>query len=202
MLGSMPDRRPPRNLEELLDRLEEAANQHRKVSLDRVMDEVGRRSFGPLLLLAGLVMVAPVVGDIPGVPVILGSFVLLVAVQMVFGRDHFWLPQWLLQRSIASDKVKKATGKWLRKPSRFIDRFLHHRLGVLTGSGGARAIAIASTLLALATPVAEFIPFSANGVGAAIAIFGLALIAHDGVVALIGWMVLAATVVLATIGAM
>lgn len=43
------------------------------------MDEVGRKSFGPLLLLAGLNMTAPVIGDIPGVPVILGVFVLLVA---------------------------------------------------------------------------------------------------------------------------
>ena len=65
-----------------------------------------------------------------------------------------------------------------------------------------RAIAIACTLLALSTPVAEFIPFSANGVGASIAIFGLALIAHDGLMALIGWIVFATTVALATYGAM
>lgn len=196
----MDQRKPPKNLKELLDRLEAAAEKSDQVSLDLIMDEIGRKSFGPLLLLGGVIMMAPVIGDIPGVPVILGLFVLLVAGQMVLGRDHFWLPQWLLKRSMAAEKVKKTTRKWLRKPARFIDRFLRHRLPALVGAGGARAIAIASILLALATPIAEFIPFSANGVGAGIAIFGLALIAHDGVVALVGWIVVAVTVGLAAYG--
>lgn len=39
--------------------------------------------------------------------------------------------------------------------------------------------------------MSEFIPFSANGVGAAIAHFGLALIARGGLIALIGWIVVA-----------
>lgn len=198
----MPPQNPPSDLEELVDRLEDAAGRGDEVSLDEMMDEVGRRSFGPLLLLGGVIMMAPVIGDIPGVPVILGLFVLLIAVQLLIGHDHFWLPQWLLRRSVASDKVKKATGKWLRRPARFIDRFLRPRLRRFTGKGGARAIAIACVLLALATPIAEFIPFSANGVGAAITLFGLALIVHDGVVALIGWFVVALTVGLATWGAM
>jgi hypothetical protein len=195
-------RPPPEDLEELLDRFDEAADRCDKVSLDLMMDEVGRRSFGPLLLLAGMVMVAPVIGDIPGVPVLLGSFVLLVAVQLLLGWNHFWLPQWLLRRSVDSGKVKKATRKWLRRPARFIDKFLRHRLQAFTGNRGTRAIAIACTLLALATPAAEFVPFSANGIGAGVAVFGLALIAHDGLVALIGWVLIAVTVGLAAYGLM
>lgn len=195
----MAKRGPPKSLEELLDRLEDAADKSPKVSLDLMMDEIGRRSFGPLLLLGGLVMVAPVIGDIPGVPTILGLFVLLVSLQMLIGTDHFWMPAWLLKRSVKAAKVKKATrGKWLRPPAKFIDRFLRHRMEWLTGTGGARAMAVASVLLALATPLAEFVPFSANGLGAGIALFGLALIAHDGVVALIGWIVVSATIALGT----
>jgi hypothetical protein len=57
------------------------------------MDAVGRRSFGPLLLLAGIVLAAPGVGDIPGVPTVMGLFILLVSGQMLFDRDHFWMPQ-------------------------------------------------------------------------------------------------------------
>lgn len=198
----MPRQQPPRNLEELLDRFDEAANDNHEVSLDVMMDEVGRRSFGPLLLLAGVIMMAPLIGDIPGVPVILGLFVLLVTLQMLIGRDHFWLPQWLLKQSVSSEKLKKATNKWLRKPARGIDRLLRKRLEIFTGLAGARAIAMGSALLALATPIAEFIPFSANGVGAAITLFGLALIAHDGLVALIGWIVVVVTVFLAVYGVM
>ncbi len=198
----MARRNPPKSLTELVDRFDEAAGENDRVSLDVMMDEVGRRSFGPLLLLAGIIMMAPVVGDIPGVPVLLGLFVVLVSGQLLLGRDHFWFPQWLLRRSVDSAKLKKASRKWLRRPARFIDRFLRHRLPRFVGGAGTRVIAVACTLLALATPAAEFVPFSANGVGAGIAIFGLALIAHDGLVALIGWVVVTATVALATYGAM
>lgn len=128
----------PRNLEQVVDRLEDAAEQGDRVSLDLMMDEVGRRSFGPLLLLAGLIMSAPVVGDIPGVPTILGLFVLLVAVQLLLGHDHFWMPQWLLKRLVASTKVKKSAQKWLRRPAQFVDRFLKRRLEILTWTGGAQ----------------------------------------------------------------
>lgn len=189
----MGNRKPPRSLDELLDRFDEAADKSDKVSLDQLMDEVGRRSFGPLLLLGGLIMCAPVVGDIPGVPILLGLFVLLVAVQLLVGRKHFWLPKWLLNRSVASEKLKKTTGKWLRRPAKFVDRFLGKRLRFLTGPWGARAMAIASALLALTTPIAEFIPFSANGIGLGICLFGLALIAQDGLFALVGWVVVSAT---------
>lgn len=176
-----------------MDRFEEAAGEGERVSLDLMMDEVGRRSFGPLLLLGGLLMAAPVVGDIPGVPVMLGIFVLIVSVQLLLGRDHFWLPQWLLRRSVASEKLNKAAGKWLRRPAVFVDRFLRRRLVFLTQAWGARSIALASSLLVLVTPVAEFIPFSANGVGLGLVLFGLALIAHDGVMAMIGWVVVTLT---------
>ncbi len=192
-MGNHP---PPKNLEELVDRFEEAAGAGERVTLDLMMDEVGRRSFGPLLLLGGLLMAAPVIGDIPGVPVMLGIFVLIVSVQLLVGRDHFWLPQWLLRRSVKSEKLSKTAKKWLRRPAVFIDRFLKRRLVFLTQAWGARSIALASSLLVLVTPVAEFIPFSANGVGFGLVLFGLALIAHDGVMAVAGWVAVTLTVAL------
>ena len=85
------------NLEQLFDCIGKAAEQKRneKVSIDSIMEMIGRRSFGPLLLLAGLIILAPVIGDIPGVPTIMGVFILLVAVQLLIGQEHFWLPKWL-----------------------------------------------------------------------------------------------------------
>ena len=72
------------NLEQLFDCIGKAAEQKRneKVSIDSIMEMIGRRSFGPLLLLAGLIILAPVIGDIPGVPTIMGVFILLVAVHL------------------------------------------------------------------------------------------------------------------------
>ncbi len=45
------------------------------------MQAVGSRSFGPLLLVAGLVTLSPA-GDVPGVPTIMAAFVFLVAGQL------------------------------------------------------------------------------------------------------------------------
>lgn len=45
-------------------------------------------------------------------------------------------------------------------------------------------VATACTIIALALPVMEFIPFSANVAGAALTAFGVALITNDGLVAL------------------
>lgn len=197
----MEEKPQPKNLNELLDRFDEAAEDKKDVSLDDIMDAVGRRSFGPMLLLAGLVVSAPGVGDIPGVPTLLGLFVLIVAVQLLFGRDHFWLPKWLLNRSVSREKLKKMTSsKWVRKPAKFVDHLLKERLKIFTGKKAAYAIAIVSSAMSLAMPLTELVPLSANGVGAGLVAFGVSLIARDGLMALIGYLIAALTLTLAIMG--
>lgn len=173
------------NLEELLDRIEEAAQEEDPVTIGEILDFVGRRSFGPLLLVTGIGTLAPVIGDIPGVPVIFGLIVVLVAVQLLFGRDHFWMPEWVLKRSVAREKLCKALG-WFRRPARFVDRFLRERLTAVTEGAMVYVIAILSMAIAAAMPVMEFVPFSVNLAGLALTAFGLAVIAHDGLLALFG----------------
>jgi hypothetical protein len=169
---------------ELLDRIDGAAAAHEQTSLQDVLEAVGERSFGPLLLLAGLVMVAPVVGDIPGVPVLMGLLVILAAGQFLWGRDHLWLPQWLLRRSAAHGKIQKAV-RWLRPVARVLDRWSRPRLTGMTRGAGFVVITAACMVIAAATPLMEAVPFSANVAGAAIIAFGLALIACDGAIAIL-----------------
>ncbi len=157
-----------------------------RATLDEILEAVGRRSFGPLLLLAGLVTLAPLVGDIPTVPTIMALLVLLVAVQLLLRRDEFWLPGWLLRRSVEREKIRKAVG-WLRRPARWLDRFLRPRLEALTGGAGSAAVAVACILIALAMPPMEFIPFSANIAGVALAAFGLSLVTRDGLLAVVAF---------------
>jgi hypothetical protein len=174
------------NLTQLLDRIDQAAQAGDRVTLGAVMEEVGPRSFGPLLLVAGLAALAPVIGDIPGIPTIIGIFVLLIAVQLLFGRKHFWLPRWLLKRSVASAKLRKAL-TWMRRPAQFIDRLLRPRITIFTHGAAIYVIAAACLVIAAAMPVIEVVPFSANLAGAALAAFGLAMIAGDGLVALLAF---------------
>jgi hypothetical protein len=174
------------NLEQLLERVEAAVGSSGRVSLGAILEEVGRSSFSPLLLIAGLITVAPVIGDIPGVPTTMAIFVSLTAGQLLFGRDHFWLPQWLLKRSIPKDRLCR-TLAWMGRPARFVDRFLRPRLRALTGRSGTYAIASACLLIASALPASELIPLTANGLGAALTAYGLALVAGDGLMALIAF---------------
>lgn len=181
------------NLEQLLDRIADASRNRDRVSLSAVLELVGRRSFGPLLLIAGVFALAPVVGDIPGVPTLTGTMVFLITIQMLFGREYFWLPAWLLERSVASDRLCKAL-RWLRSPARIIDRMIRPRLTVLTKRPVTYGIALACIIIAIAMPAMEVVLFVANGAGAALAAFGLSLIAHDGLLALIAFILTAITV--------
>ncbi|MFC6979943.1 exopolysaccharide biosynthesis protein [Microbulbifer taiwanensis] len=172
-----------------MEHISKTAKRRKRVSLDLVVRAVGRRSFAPLLLLVGIILFSPLSG-IPGVPTIMGLLVLLTAVQLLLGRSHFWLPQWLLRRSISKGKLIRAL-HWLQKPARFIDRWLRPRLEFLVGRAGTYVIAAICAVIALALPAMEIVPFSATTAGMALTALGLALVAHDGVLALFAFVVTA-----------
>jgi len=178
------------NLDQMLDRIEEAAVEKGRIYLGGVIDRIGRRSFGPLLLLAGILVLMPIIGDIPGVPTVLGIFVILVCIQLLMRRQHFWLPQWLQKRSVKPENLYKAVN-WSRRPARVLDRILRPRLRFFLRGWGIRTIALVCMGVAIVSPVMELIPFSANLAGAAYVVFGLSLIANDGLFALLAFMVTA-----------
>jgi hypothetical protein len=165
----------------LLERV--AALDTESVSLREILDALGARSFGPLILAAGLITLAPFVGDIPGVPTLVGFVVALTAVQSLAGRKRIWLPTWILDRSISPKKLRKAT-RFLQKPAAFLDRGLRPRMSGLVRGTGTHIVAVASLAVAVAMPPMEMIPFSANLAGIALTAFGLAMIVRDGLVAL------------------
>lgn len=177
----------PKSLVELLDRVGEAGKDQQRVAFKDILEAVGRSSFGPLVLLAGVITLTPIVGDIPGVPTILGVLVVLTTGQMLLGRSHFWFPRWLLRRSLKREKVKKIAS-WGRKPARWIDRVLRVRLAVLTEGAGAYVVAASCLLIGAAMPAMDFVPFSANAAGVILTLYGLSLIARDGLLALVGFL--------------
>jgi hypothetical protein len=90
-----------RDFEEILDVLLVACQQAgpSRVSVGDVMTIIGDRSFGPLLLVPGLIGLSPI-GAIPGVPGVMAVIVMIVASQILVGMDHAWLPSGLTRRSI------------------------------------------------------------------------------------------------------
>jgi hypothetical protein len=188
----MSDAPDIRNLGHLIEHIHHATRDSQRVTLRTITEELGSRSFGPLLLLAGLVTLAPVIGDIPGVPTLMAIVVLLVAGQVLIGRRYLWLPRWLLDRSMARENVDK-TLSWIRRPASWVDRLLRPRLVAFVEGPGVYGIAVLCVVIAAATPPMELVPFTANGAGIALTAFGLALIATDGLIALVAFVFTAAT---------
>ncbi|MEA1080755.1 exopolysaccharide biosynthesis protein [Marinobacter qingdaonensis] len=176
---------PPANLSQLLQRLRDQTEGQDQVSIGDLLAAVGQRSFGPIVLVAGLIVVAPLIGDIPGVPTLLGLVVLLTLGQLLFRRETIWLPHKLTHRRVGRDKLMKGLD-WMAKPARFVDRWSRPRLTWLVRGPGRYLMAIICMLVAAAMPAMEVVPFSANGGGLALMVFGMAMVARDGLLALLG----------------
>ena len=169
-----------RDLQGILTALERAARSNgAKVSVGEIVETLGPRSFGPLLLIAGLLGMTPV-SAIPTAPTILAVVVILIAGQLALGRDSIWIPRWLAKMSVRASRFRKAM-RTARKPARVADRVVRPRLTVLTGPIADRIAALACVLIALCVPPLELLPFVAFFPSLAIFAFGLALVARDGV---------------------
>lgn len=175
-----------RNLEQLLTRIATITKESESIQFDEILEAVGERSFGSIILLTGIITLTPLVGDIPGVPSIMGLIVFLIAIQLLVGREKLWLPEFIVKRSVKKEKLHKAVKRVL-PTARFIDRFLKPRLTLLTSDTMMYVIAIICIGIAAVMPVMEFVPFSANIAGIALTTFGLSIIARDGLLAMIAY---------------
>lgn len=181
----------PRNLEGVLDDVEGAAEDQDRVSIEAMQNVLGKRTFGPMLMIPGLIALSPLSG-VPGTPTVVGMMVLLISGQFLLGQSSFWLPQWVLKRSVSRSRFDKAM-KFMRPVARFVDHFIKPRLTVLVDGPAGYAIAAVCLLLAITAPMLEVIPFAITGVGAAVTAFGIALISDDGLLAFIALICCAGT---------
>ena len=175
----------PHDLDDVLDELLDADPDSGDVSVDELVAAVGKRSFGPLLVLLALIAFTPL-GGIPGVPTILASLVIAIVAQLLFGRTQFWLPKFILRRKIDAGRLRK-TISWIRPVARLIDKLIVPRLEWILRGIWLRIAALGCVLVALTIPPLEIVPFGGTASWAAIALFGLAVIAEDGVVALLAF---------------
>lgn len=176
-------------LGEVVDEVIEAGDGD-EVSVGEVLDQFGHRSFGPMILVPGALVATPLSG-IPGFGTFCGLIVGLVAGQMVVGKPSPWLPAALKRRRLSRRRLDRAAGP-LRRVAGWVDGLLAPRLGRLTRAGFARAIAAICLAIALAMPLLELVPLANSLAGGVIALYGLALVAHDGLLALLALVLTAA----------
>ncbi|WP_297792614.1 exopolysaccharide biosynthesis protein [uncultured Marinobacter sp.] len=181
----MDDQSDPANIAQLLDRLEAVAANRSHVSIGEMMDAIGRRTFGPVVLLVGLILVTPLSG-VPGIPTLMGLLTLLTLGQVLLGRKRFWLPAWLVKRKVSQRKLLQGL-KLLRPGAGKIDRLIRPRLALLVKGPGLYVMALGCMVIAVVMPATEVVPFSSSIAGVALVLFGLTMISKDGLLALFAW---------------
>lgn len=177
-------------LSEVLERLKSTRPRGDRLVLADLLEATGERSFGMALLIPALLLVSPLSG-VPGFPSALAVGIFLIAAQLLIGRDHFWLPEWLLKRSVEQDHARKALD-WMGRPAHWIERLSRPRLKALTRGPGKRLAAAMSLLLALVVPPLDVVPTANSITGLALLFIALSLVLCDGLFLLIALGVMSA----------
>lgn len=150
------------------------------VTVGDLLNAVGRRSYGPVLLLLGFIAISPLT-IIPGANFLVAFVTLIFTIQMVFGRKYPWIPKKALEFSFQRKHMimgVAAADKYVAQ----VDRFLKPRLTFLTQAPFAQLVALACAGAALITFPLGFVPFGPFVPSLAILLFGLAITARDGFV--------------------
>lgn len=184
-LADMTDQEKP--LEEALDAMTDHADGDR-TTLGQVMDGLQRRGFGPFIAILATVICTPL-GAIPGAPLVIGVALILFAGQILIGRQKPWFPERLRQIEVSSGKIKKGVD-YARPAAQFIGRFLHPRFEWLaSGPVPTWIVAAVTVLCAVIMIPVGFIPLMPFVFGLPIVFFGLGLMARDGLVTGLGYLV-------------
>ena len=116
----------------------------------------------------------------PGASIFFAIPLMIVSVQMAFGRTIPWFPGRIDRRGVTKQELRRLTAKMEWLESR-VERMFKPRLTSLTGPTATRFIGLVCFLLALLTmlPIVHVAP------AAVIILFGLALIYRDGALVVI-----------------
>lgn len=169
-----------------------------RVGVGALVNALGRRSIGAVLLVLALPMALPV--PTPGFSILFGVPLILVSVQMVLGRRTVWLPAAIAAKSVRRSDLFALINRALPLLRR-LERVVHPRLACL--ATGWMLIPVGAICAVLGVIIALPIPLGHVGPGTAISILALGLIERDGLTIGLGMLAAAvatAVVVAATLG--
>lgn len=176
------DRNGPRSLTAILDAVEKIAKRQDQVSVENVLEAMGRAGPAALIFLPALIATTPLSG-IPGLSAFCGIVILLVSAQAVWGRTSLWLPGRIMRRKVEGDKLYNGLEK-ARSTLVFLDRHTHKRLAFLTTGVGAKPLFALCMIGGMMMPFLEVIPFSASIVAATVLLITIAILTLDGALVL------------------
>ncbi len=151
------------------------------IRLGDLIRGLGKRSFGPTLLICALPEALPL--PIAGVSAFIGMPLVLVSLQLMLGYTTPWFPKWIANRSIKRRDFEKGVNIVLRYLARF-EKIIRPRWKLMTTPIAERLLSILFFLLAcvivLPIPFGNFLP------AIALVIISLGLIEGDGLVIVVG----------------
>jgi Uncharacterized ABC-type transport system, permease components len=186
--SSLPARRKGA-LHEVLDELVEAVSDaaHEKVRVGALVSAVGRRTYGPLLLVVGLFAISPAT-IVPLMTSFTSVVILAIALQMAAGLRRPWLPKSMLDIEIPRLAMLGFFEKLRPAVDRLDGAWLRPRLTFLTKPPLVNLVALCVAGAALITIPLSLIPFAPLAPGLAIVLFGVGMTARDGLWLALGLM--------------
>lgn len=162
------------------------------LTLGEILEAVGRRAYGPMLLVIGLFAISPAT-IMPGFTWLAAILTLLVAVQMLVGLKSPWLPRALLRVKVPRAPLTRFV-ETARPRAEKLERsgWLQTRLAFLSAPPFVNLVALGVIAAALVTIPIGLIPFAPLIPGVAIVLVAIGVTARDGLWLLLGGSVFAA----------
>ena len=152
-----------------------------RISLGDIVDGLGTRSFGLILLMLAVPNLFPIY--IPGLSAILGIPMVIVAYQMFRQREHVGLPPVVKGRSVTIADFRRASDVVLPR-MRMAERFLRPRFEVMADARHERLLG--SILLVFALVVLFPFPFTNWLPALGICMISLGILQRDGIAVAVG----------------
>ncbi|CAM3423731.1 exopolysaccharide biosynthesis protein [Paracoccus nototheniae] len=169
----------------MTDRVRDAADGD-TISVAQITGALGRDSLPPNLMIPALAVVSPLSG-VPLFSSVCGMLIALISAQMLLGRDHVWLPGFLMRRKLSSSRVLGALD-WMRRPAGFLDRITAERLTVLVRRPMRWITQGLCLCCGLVMPFLELIPFTSSLMGVVVSLLAFGMLARDGLFTALGLM--------------
>lgn len=170
-------------LYELLGKMQPRARQD-VFEFAEFWDVMEKRGFGPMLALPSFIACTPI-GAIPGIPSLAGGTILLIALQILLGRRHPWLPQKVMELQCDADQLRYMVEK-VKPYAVRVDRFLVPRCFFMRQPVFRSLIALCCVGCGFVMVPLELIPFMGLIPAFAVFIMAIGMATDDGAVALVG----------------
>lgn len=169
---------------EVLDEISDIMRRNQgAVTVARLTEELGHNSLAAVLAVPALAVASPLSG-VPLFSSACGVLICLVSGQMLLGRPHLWLPDWLGRRKIRGGKANKALSA-MRGIADWLDRHSAERLTVVLSQPFVSVIRLICLLCGALMPALEIVPFTSSILGAAVGLLAVSMLTRDGLIAVL-----------------